>query len=200
MKRSITYLVIFTLLVSLTGCSIRKAANMANCSFAFKEVTGVTWAGIDFVKIGLDYKKLDASTLVSCASALARKDFALHVNIDLDAVNQTKNSAGMAGFDYIIYYKGNKVGEGESLNERDIEIPAKGGKTTIPVNFTLNCKDILNIKQPLKSAENVVGLISDIAKIGKEETDICVKIRPHVRLANKVIKGTYLKVGGGKGE
>ena len=200
MKRSITYLVIFTLLVSMTGCSIRKATNMANCNFAFKEVTGVTWAGINFVKTGLDYKKLDASTLVSCASALARKDFALHVNLDLNASNPTKSSAGMAGFDYIIYYKGNKVGEGESLNEKDIDIPANGGKTVIPVDFTLNFKEILNIKKPLKSAENVIGLIADVAKMGKEETDISVKIRPHVRIANKVVKGTYLKVGGGKNE
>lgn len=198
MKRTISILLIATLLVGLTGCSIRKAANLANCNFTFDKVTGVTWAGVNFMKTGLDYKKLDAATLASCASALLRKDFALHVDLALKAVNPTRNEAGLAGFDYVLYYKDGKVGEGESTNNVDISIPANGGAVSIPVNFTLGFKDLVNLKHPVNSAENVLGLISDVAKVGKESTSFSVKIRPHVRMGNKVVKGSYIKIGGGK--
>ncbi len=196
MKRFLSIVCVAAVLVGLTGCNVRKAVNLTNCDFSFDKVTGVTWAGINFLKTGLDYKKLDASTLASCASALVKKDFALHVDMDLKASNPTKNPAGLAGFDYVLYYKGNKVGEGESTNATDIDIPSRGGVTTIPLNFSVNFKDIVDLKHPLKSAENAVGFIADVAKLGKSNSNFSIRLRPHVRMGNSVMKTAYLKIGG----
>lgn len=196
MKRLFSIFCVAVVLVGFTGCGVRKAANLTNCDFSFDKITGVTWAGINFMKTGFDYKKLDAGTLANCASALVKKDFALHVDMNLKGVNPTKSPAGLAGFDYILYYKGNKVGEGESTNVTDIDIPSGGGSATIPVNFSVNFKDLVDMKHPLKSAENAVGFISDVAKLGKSNSNFTVKLRPHVRMGNRVMKTAFLNIGG----
>ena len=195
MKRIVVSTLIVSVLVLLSGCTLHRAVNMAKCNFDFEKITGITWGGINFMKVGTNFQNLDASTVTSCLSALTSKDFALHVDMNMRATNPTKSAAGLYGFDYIVYYGDAMVGTGESTNQTDINIPG-GTSTTIPLNFTLSCKDLVDVKHPVTTVEKIVGLIRDLSKIGKEDTDFVIKIRPHVRMGGRVVKGSYLKIGG----
>ncbi len=194
MKRKGIVFLIACLLMVVNSCSVQKAVNMVNCDYSFQSISSVEWAGIDFMKVGSDFKNLDPSTIVSCITALTRKDFALRAVANVKATNPGKRDAALAGFDYILYYDGKQVGSGESANQSDIVVRSGGGSTIIPVGFKLELGNVVDIKQPKESVQNVIGIIKDVTKLGKEDTRFSVKIRPHIRTGNKVVNGTYFNL------
>ncbi len=195
MKKAFSILLVFSMLVVvLPSCGWRQLSTMKDCDFKFQKVTAVTWAGIDFMKIGTDYKNIDLATVAKFTKAIVNKDLALTVNLDVNAINRGSKQAELAGFDYILYYGGNKVGEGDSQNTKDISIAGHGGSMTIPVSFKLDCRGLVDLKKPAQAVEKVVNIVKDVSKVGKEDTDFSIKIRPHVRHGKKIINGTYITI------
>lgn len=196
MKKVLTILLTISLIAISTSCGFKQLSSLKECDFKFQKINSVSWAGIDFTKIGSDYNKLDVGTVAKCTKAIINKDFSLDVALNLNATNHGKQKAELVGFDYILYYASQKVGEGTSMNTNNIVIPANGGSTVIPVSFKFDFRDLVNIKKPVESAKTAVKLVGDIMKLGKEDTDFSVKVRAHIRRGNKVIKGTYITIRG----
>ncbi|MCQ2280853.1 MAG: LEA type 2 family protein [Bacteroidales bacterium] len=196
MKKILTILLTISLIATSTSCGFRQLSSLKECDFKFQKVTGVSWAGIDFTKIGTDYNKLDVATVAKCTKAIVTKDFSLNVALNLTASNPGKQKAELTGFDYILYYENQKVGEGTSQNTSDIVIPGNGGSTVIPVSFKFDFRDLVDIKKPGESAKKAVKIIRDVTRVGKEDTDFSIKVRAHIRRGNKIVKGTYITIRG----
>ena len=194
MKKIIPILFTGILLMFSQSCSMAKMYNMVNCDYSFHRLTGISWAGIDFMKKGFDYSALDLGTVAKCTKAIVNKDFTINFNIELKATNPGRREAEIAGFDYILYYANEKVGDGVSMNKSNIVVPAKGGSTIIPVSFRLDLKDLVDVKHPVQSGEKVVNIIGDISKVGNGNTPFVVKVRPHIRVHGEIVKGPYFTI------
>lgn len=193
MRKIISVFLFLALLVLVNGCGVQKLARLKECNFSFGKVTSVSWAGIDFTKVISDYKSLDLSSLAKVTRAVTSGDYKVRVGLTLNASNPNRKDAGLAGFDYILYYKNEKVGAGESLNSQDILIPANGERISIPLSLDVDFRDLVNLKQ-LKSAEGAFSLVNSILNIGKSNTDFQFKVRPHVRIGNQTVKSIYLNI------
>lgn len=194
MKKILAIALTISLIFVTNSCGFRHLYSMKDCNFKFQKVTGVSWAGIDFMKIGTDYNKLDLSTITACTKALAKKDFTLNVALDMNAVNAGSQQAELTGFDYVLYYDNKEVGSGSSTNVTDIVVPAHGGSTVVPVNFKLDFDNLVNLKKPVSSVKNTIEFINDVQNLGKEDTKFKMKIRAHVRMGKKIVKGTYITI------
>lgn len=193
MKRILSTILVISILISFSGCTLQRAINMKDCKYSFGGVTGVTWANINFLKLGTDKSNFSLKTLTDFATAIAKKDFATKITLDVTAKNPESKDAALAGFDYQVFYKDLKIGEGESINTSDIVVPALGA-TTIPVELQISFKDIVDWKKPIKAVDNTLTFLKGVTKIGKESTDFSVKIRPHIRIGKKTIKTAFLKL------
>lgn len=194
MKKILAISLTIFLVFCSQSCGLMKMYNMTNCDFSFHRVTGISWAGIDFMKNGFDYKLLDVSTIAKCTKAIVNKDFTVNCTLELKAVNPGKKDAELEGFDYILYYADEKLGDGVSTNKSKIVVPAKGGTTTIPMSFRVDLAELVDIKHPVQSGEKVVNIISDISKMGDGNTPFVVKLRPHFRIGNNIVNGPYFTI------
>lgn len=193
MKKIFTIILLTSILIGFSGCALQRAINMKDCKYSFGGVSGITWANINFLKIGTDKSALNVKTLTDCATALAKKDFSTKITLDINAKNPESRDAAIAGFDYQVYYKDIMIGTGESANTSEIVVPALGS-TTIPADLHVSFKDIVDLKKPLTAVDNTLKFIKEISKIGKSDTDFSVKIRPHLKVGKKTVKTAFIKL------
>lgn len=191
MKKFIFNFLIIGILFGFSGCVLQRALNMKDCKYSFGELTGVTWANINFLQLGTNLSNFNVKTITDFATALAKKDFATRITLNINAQNPKNQDAALAGFDYQVLYKNFLIGEGESINSSEIVVPAYG-QTKIPANLQISFKDVVDLKHPVQSVDNTLAFIKSITKIGKEKTDFSIKIRPHIRIGQKRVKTAYI--------
>ena len=165
---------------------------MVNCDYSFHKITGISWAGINFGTTSTEQSKLGASSLAKCAKAIANKDYTTTIGISLEAKNPDKRVASIAGFDYVVLYQNKEIASGVSINQEDIVVPAHGS-TIIPMNFTINLADVISFNS-LKAVENTLHFLGEVKKLGDNDTDFAIKIRPHIRVGKTVTKGAYIPI------
>ncbi|MBP5205294.1 MAG: LEA type 2 family protein [Bacteroidales bacterium] len=175
-----------------SACSLSRAMQMVNCDYSFHGITGLSWAGINFGTTSTDQSKLGAGTLAKCAKAIANKDFTTTIGITLEAKNPDRRVASIAGFDYVVLYQNKEIASGVSINKEDIVVPAHGS-TIIPMNFSIDITDVINFKS-LKAIENTLHFLGEVKKLGDNDTDFAIKIRPHIRVGKTVTKGAYIPI------
>ena len=85
-----TILIPFVCLAILfSSCAVLQLANLARCQFSMKNVSDITWAGINLSNInGLSDLSLD--NLRKDREALKNKNFGISCNINVNAKNDTK--------------------------------------------------------------------------------------------------------------
>ena len=191
-QKHLIIILTISLLTTLAACSLSRAMQMVNCDYSFHRITGLSWAGINFGTTSTDQSKLGASTLAKCAKAIANKDFTTTIGLTLEAKNPDKRVASIAGFDYVILYQNKQIASGVSINDADIVVPAHGS-TIIPLNFTFDITDVVNFKS-LKAVENTLHFLGEVKKLGDNDTDFAIKIRPHIRVGKTVTKGAYIPI------
>lgn len=191
-QRNFIIILIISLLTTVSACSLSKAMQMVNCDYSFHRITGLSWAGINFGTTSTDKSKLGAGTLAKCTKAIANKDYTTTIGISLEAKNPGKRVASIAGFDYVVLYQNKEIASGVSINKEDIIVPAHGS-TIIPMNFSIDITDVVNLKS-LKAIENTLHFISEVKKLGDNDTEFAIKLRPHIRVGKNVTKGAYIPI------
>ena len=185
-------LLIISLLITISACSLSRAVQMVNCDYSFHRITGLSWAGINFGTTSTDQSKMGAGTLAKCAKAIANKDYTTTIGITLEAKNPDKRVASIAGFDYVVLYQNKEIASGVSINKEDIVVPAHGS-TIIPMNFSIDITEVVNFKS-LKAIENTLHFLGEVKKLGDNDTDFAIKLRPHIRVGKNVTKGAYIPI------
>ena len=193
MKQKYFVIILITsLLTVFSACSISRAMQMVNCDYSFHGITGLSWAGINFGTTSTDQSKLGAGTLAKCAKAIANKDYTTTIGITIEAKNPDKRVASIAGFDYVVLYQNKEIASGVSINKEDIVVPAHGS-TIIPMNFSIDITDVINFKS-LKAVENTLHFLGEVKKLGDNDTDFAIKLRPHIRVGKTITKGAYIPI------
>ena len=193
MKQKYFVIILITsLLTILSACSLSRAMQMVNCDYSFHGITGLSWAGINFGTTSTDQSKLGAGTLAKCAKAIANKDYTTTIGITIEAKNPDKRVASIAGFDYVVLYQNKEIASGVSINKEDIVVPAHGS-TIIPMNFSIDITDVINFKS-LKAIENTLHFLGEVKKLGDNDTDFAIKLRPHIRVGKTITKGAYIPI------
>ena len=191
-QRTFIIILLVSILATFTACALSRAVQMVNCDYSFHKITGLSWAGINFGTTSTEQSNMNAGSLAKCAKAIANKDYTTTIGISLEAKNPDKRVASIAGFDYVILYQNRQIASGVSINDADIVVPAHGS-TIIPMNFTINLTDVVSFNS-LKAVENTLHFLGEVKKLGDNDTDFAIKIRPHIRVGNNVTKGAYIPI------
>lgn len=180
MKKSRLIVVCVSCMVLLfASCSVLQFANLVRCQFSMKNISDITWAGINLSNInGISDFSLD--NLRKAKEALKNKDFGVSCNINVDAKNDTKYPAKLIGYDYELFLEDYLFASGNSHNKTYSVLPNSISTLTIPLQF-----DVAKI---IKDGElsSVINLVRNLTDYGKgEPSQVKVRFTPYMQVGEK---------------
>ncbi len=177
--RKITLLNVASLaiIIFLYSCEVvnqaTQAYNLVNCDFRIRSVTDILLAGIDVQHIS-NVKQLTWSDAQKLMVALTKPTIPLTFRLNIDARNPNTTTAGLNNFDYIIYIDDIQMTSG-TLNQ-SISIPPNNGTATIPMQMTVDLKQVLQGK----SADAILNFAMNLSGSGEKPTRFKVKLKPTI--------------------
>ncbi|MBQ2511113.1 MAG: LEA type 2 family protein [Bacteroidales bacterium] len=173
MKKTIVLGITAIVIVALASCSVvndladqvKSVANLRNCEFSLKKVSGVAVAGVD-VK-SLTQGRLSAGDVIKLVAAYKSGKVPLEMDVNVGVKNPTSQKASMTAMDWILAIDGKDVAGGAS--RRSHTIKAKSTTTVpLPVNTDLG---------KLFSKEGVESLKKFASSFSSEGTSSKVGLR-----------------------
>ena len=198
MARRIHYriaLLFATALFSLafTGCEVleqaQQAINLKNCDFRIRSVQNITVAGINVqnIKSVSDLKLTDAAKLTA---AVAGSSFPLSLTLNLEGRNPNASSAGLNKIDYILFIDDIQMTAGNLA--KSFTIPPNNGTTVIPMQFSVNLKEVLQGK----SLDAIINFGLNLAGVGNKPTRVSMKVKPTILIGMTELEYPgYITVG-----
>lgn len=177
MKLRITLILATLFLSCMTSCDVvnqaTQAMNLVNCDFRIRSVTDVQLVGVDVGHIS-DIKQLTWSDAQKLIVALTKSTLPLTFNLHIDARNPNVSTAGLNSLDYIVYIDDIQMTSG-TFNQ-PISIPPNNGTATIPMQLTVDLKQVLQGK----SADAILNFAMNLSGIGGKPTRFKVKLKPYI--------------------
>jgi hypothetical protein len=176
-------LLISFIAVIAAGCGVsRKISLLEQCRYDIKSADSVYFAGRDItrqIKTGI----FDLGSIPELAIGLLRKDIPLRARLNLGINNPGSKAIEINQFDYIILFKGQEIVNGTT----DRLINIKPDETTIvPIMIRANIYSILSERN---TREEILSYLQGTSRTNNAQKSlISVKIRPSIRVGNKLIK------------
>lgn len=150
-----------------------QAVNLANCEFRIRSVTDIQLAGIDVNRIS-NIKDLTWSDAQKLMVALTKSTFPLSFIVNIDARNPNVTTAGLNNLDYIVFIDDIQMTSG-TFNQ-PISIPPNNGTSSIPMQMTVDLKQVLQGK----SADAMLNFAMNLSGSGGKPTRFKVKLKPYI--------------------
>lgn len=163
-----------------SGCGVsRKISLLEQCRYDIKSADSVYFAGRDITR-QIKTGTFDLGSIPELAIGLLRKDIPLRARLNLGINNPGSKAIEINQFDYIILFKGQELVNGTT--DRRININPEE-TTVVPIMIRANIYSILSDKN---TRQDIFSYLrgTDTAK----NSLISIKIRPSIRVGNKVIK------------
>jgi len=177
MKKVLFPLVIIFAALLLPRCDVvnqaTQAMNLINCDFRISSVTNIMLAGVDVDHIS-NVKQLTWSDAQKLMVALTKPTLPLNFKINIDARNPNVTTAGLSNLDYIVFIDDIQMTSG-TFNQ-PISIPPNNGTATIPMQMTVDLKQVLQGK----SADAILNFAMNLAGSGGKPTRFLVKLKPYI--------------------
>ncbi len=176
MKKSfIVYIAV--LLVSIQSCDVLQQAqqvgNLINCTFNLKTVEGLNLAGVNVQNIQ-SMNTLNVMDAAQLTSALLGNSLPLTFTLNVDAKNPNSTPAGMSQLDWILMIDDIEMTHG--LLNKKITIPANNGKTTIPIQMSIDLKKAIKNQ----SGNALLNFAMNLAGAGNKPTRFALKVKPTI--------------------
>jgi hypothetical protein len=181
MKKLIAF---WGMVMVMSSCNVAQQLvgtyQMTQCKYDFNSISGLTLAGINLQNTN-SLTSLNPLNLATLTSALSNKNGSLPLNftLNLDVTNPGQ-TALLNGLGYILEIDGHEMTTG-SL-QRQIQID-RGQKIVLPIQMTFDLKQVLSGE----SLETIKNLAFNFVGIGKDSSQVTVKLRPSFTVGNQVI-------------
>ena len=173
-------LLISFIAVIAAGCGVsRKISLLEQCRYDIKSADSVYVAGRDITR-QIKTGSFDLGSIPELAIGLLRKDIPLRARLNLSIENPGVKPIEINQFDYIISFKGQELVNGTTDRRIDIN---PDETTVVPIRIRANIYSILSDRN---TREEIFSYLRG-AESAKKSL-ISIKIRPSIRVANKLIK------------
>ncbi len=165
------------------GCGVsRKISLLEQCRYDIKSADSVYVAGRNITR-QIKSGTFDLGSVPELAIGLLRKDIPIRAKLNLGIENPGSKPIEINQFDYIISFKGQELVNGTT--DRRIDINPQE-TTVVPIMIRANIYSILsdrNTRDEIFSYLRGAGARDNVQK-----SLISIKIRPSIRVGNKLIK------------
>ena len=192
-KRFVKCFVIAATCLSLSACDLLQGlgdqvaglANLANCEYSLKNVTGLTIGGVNVKKI--TNGNITAADVLNLTNALLSKKVPMAMNVNIDVKNPTDKNAAMTAMDWILDIDGSQFAQGNSTKNYTI---TKMKTTTVPLGVNTDLYSMFS-KDGLGSLKNFVSSFKSDGTSSK----VGLRIKPSLNVGGmQVPMPNYIKV------
>ena len=173
-------LVFFSSLMILSGsCGVvqqaQQMANLVNCDFRIANIENLRLAGVNIQNVQ-DLKNLNLMDAARITAAAAGSSLPLTFQMNMEGKNPNSSPAGMNKLDWMLFIDNIQMTTG-SINNR-YTIPPNNGTTIIPIQVSINLKQVLQGK----SLDAIANFAFNLAGAGNKPTRITAKIQPTIMI------------------
>lgn len=184
MKKKFIFSLFITTLIFMGGCDILEQAgqmaSLAKCEFRLKNVDQLRLAGVNIQQVNKlsDLSFMDAAKITAAATG---GNLPLNFTLNVETKNPNTSIAGLNRLDWILLIDDIEMVSG--VNEQNIQIPANGGTSIIPLTIGINLKEALKGK----SADAIANFGLNLAGAGNKPSRITLKARPSIMVGGRSI-------------
>jgi LEA14-like dessication related protein len=192
-KRFFNFLVVIAVAMTLSACSLVQSlanqaselANLANCEYNLKNVTGLTIAGVN-VK-SLTNGNISAADVLKLTSSLVSKKIPMAMDVNIDIKNPTEKNAALTAMDWILDIDGSQFAQGNSVKNYTV---TKKATTTVPLGVNTDLYSMFS-KDGINSLKNFVSSFKSDGTSSK----VGLRIKPSLNVGGmQVPMPNYIKV------
>ena len=192
-KRLCSIVFVAATCMMLSACSVLNSvldqaaglANLANCEYNLKNVTGLTIAGVNVKNI--TNGNITASDVLKLTSALVSKTVPMSMDVNIDIKNPTDNNAALTAMDWILDIDGSQFAQGNSSKSYTV---TKKATTTVPLGVNTDLYSMFS-KDGINSLKNFVSSFKSDGTSSK----VGLRIKPMLSVGSyKVPMPNYIKV------
>ena len=193
MKRLTTSIFVAVACLMLSACTVLNSvldqaaglANLANCEYNLKNVSGLTIAGVN-VK-SLTNGNITATDVLRLSSALLNKSVPMAMDVNIDIKNPTENNAALTAMDWILDIDGSQFAQGNSSKSYTV---TKKATTTVPLGVNTDLYSMFS-KDGINSLKNFVSSFKSDGTSSK----VGLRIKPMLSVGSyNVPMPNYIKV------
>lgn len=192
-KRFVKCFVIAATCFSLSACSLLQGlgdqvaglANLANCEYSLKNVSGLTIGGVN-VK-NLTNGNITAADVLNLTQALLSKKVPMAMNVNIDIKNPTEKNAALTAMDWILDIDNSEFAKGNSVKNYTI---TKQKTTTVPLGVNTDLYSMF-------SKDGINSLKTFVSSFKKDGTSskVGLRIKPSLNVGGmQVPMPNYIKV------
>ncbi len=179
--------------LTLSACSLLQSvanqaaelANLANCEYNLKNVSGLTIAGVN-VK-SLTNGNITASDVLKLTTALVSKHVPMMMDVNIDIKNPTEKNAALTAMDWILDIDGSQFAQGNSVKNYTV---TKKATTTVPLGVNTDLYSMFS-KEGINSLKNFVSSFKNDGTSSK----VGLRIKPSLNVGGmQVPMPNYIKV------
>ena len=184
MKKTFLFAFFIVNLLLLGGCEILEqagqVANLVRCEFRLKSVDQLRLAGVNIQQVNSlsDLTFMDAARITAAATG---GNLPLNFTLNVETKNPNSTTAGLNRLDWILFIDNIEMVSG--TNEQNIQIPANGGTSIIPLTIGINLKEALKGK----SGDAIANFGLNLAGAGNKPTRITLKAKPSIMVNGRSI-------------
>ncbi|MCR4816855.1 MAG: hypothetical protein K5842_06690 [Bacteroidales bacterium] len=191
--KKLHFVLIAALSLSLTACSILQSmanqaselANLANCEYNLKNVSGLTIAGVNVKSI--TNGNITAADVLKLTSALVSKQVPMAMDVNIDIKNPTEKNAALTAMDWILDIDGSQFAQGNSTKNYTV---TKKATTTVPLGVNTDLYSMFS-KDGINSLKNFVSSFKNDGTSSK----VGLRIKPSLNVGGmQVPMPNYIKV------
>ena len=191
--KKLHFVLIAALSLSLTACSILRSmanqaselANLANCEYNLKNVSGLTIAGVNVKSI--TNGNITAADVLKLTSALVSKQVPMAMDVNIDIKNPTEKNAALTAMDWILDIDGSQFAQGNSTKNYTV---TKKATTTVPLGVNTDLYSMFS-KDGINSLKNFVSSFKNDGTSSK----VGLRIKPSLNVGGmQVPMPNYIKV------
>lgn len=192
-KRFIRLIVVCAACVTLSACEVFNSvldqaaglANLANCEYNLKNVTGLNIAGVN-VK-SLVNGNITLSDIQKLTSALVSKKVPMAMDVNIDIKNPTDKNAALTAMDWILDIDGSQFAQGNSTKSYTV---TKQATTTVPLGVNTDLYSMFS-KDGINSLKNFVSSFKNDGTSSK----VGLRIKPLLNVGSYTVPmPNYIKV------
>ena len=183
-KTGVTLLLFSSLMVLSNRCGVlqqaQQMATLVKCDFRIANVQNITLAGVNIQNIQniQNLQKLNVLDYARILGAAASSNLPLSLQLNVEGKNPNSSPAGMNKLEWILLIDNIQMTMG-SIDNRFI-IPPNNGTTIIPLQISVNLKQVLTGK----SLDAIANFAFNLAGVGNKPTRITARVKPTIMIGN----------------
>ena len=185
MRKIARIIMVLLMTASFTACEelaqvmnqAAQMANLKNCTFDVNGINNINMLGISLNK-NMSLGDLNAAQVLNVTNSLMNRRLPVTFNVNIDVDNPNSIAASMGQMDYIIALNNQEVISSSFTNGINIG-PNSRGSVSIPIST-----DLFQLFSG-ETSDAILNLAFKLAGAQSDPVNLCVKVKPYIRINNQ---------------